>query len=197
MRGEAAAAAQRLEAPASTVDEGLPLGVAGRRAQEEYLAGDEGRRIGAPGQIVEIVWRKGRHPPVVHEVQDVLSRVENAMRVAGRKREFYLSAVSGTPGEPETTTDRAGAKTMPCDPLVERIQGRDDETVHLFHDLESVKRDLDLLPAKRRERQMLKSELGAGALEQPRTPRADLPGSRPVRDPRYPIGRGGTNASGL
>ena len=78
MRREGASLPQRFEAPPGAGEESLPIGVAGQPAQQENLAGEEGRRIGTPGQLVEVQRRTRLHPPVVHEVQDVVASVENA-----------------------------------------------------------------------------------------------------------------------
>ena len=130
----------------------------------------------------------------MHEVQDVVTRLENPEGIAGREGPRRLSPVRGTAGEPETATDRTRAKTLRGEALVERVEGGDGERVDVLRRLEPVECDLDLLPPEGRERQVLEGELRAGAFEQPRPARAGLPrvetgegpqvSDRPRRDQR-------------
>ena len=165
---------QRLEAPPGSGEESLPIGVAGRPAEEEDLAGEEGRRIRAPRQLVEVRGRARLHPPVVHEVQDFVACVAKAKGVADRERAFDRSPVRASAGEPETAADRARVKTLCRKALMERVQGGHGERVHVLRRLEPVERDLDLLPPERRERQVLEGELRPGVLEPPGSARSGL-----------------------
>ena len=171
---EGAPALQRLEAPPGFGEERLSFGVVGRPAEEEDLAGEEGRRIGASGQRVQVQGRTRLHPPIVHEVPDLVAGVVDAAGVVGRERTFDRSPVCGAAGEPETAADRARAETLRREALVERVEGGDGERVRVLRRLDPVERDLDLLPPERRERQVLDGELRPGALEPPGAARPGL-----------------------